>query len=92
MKGSNDGRGAGLIDSRHFIKVTDAIGLIQSSKYWTAKDQEGMKQWFSDFLNWMQTSKNGIAELNAKNNHGVWYDAQRLSMALLLAIKSRQKK
>jgi len=92
MKGSNDGRGAGLIDSRHFIKVTDAIGLIQGSKYWTAKDQEGMKQWFSDFLNWMQTSKNGVAELNAKNNHGVWYDAQRLSMALFIGDNELAKK
>src|SRR2546425_910942 len=27
IKGQNDGRGAGLIDSRHFIKLTDAIGL-----------------------------------------------------------------
>ena len=84
MKGSNDGRGAGLIDSRHFIKVIDAIGLIEKTKGWTTKDQEGMKQWFSDFLNWMQTSKNGIDEMNAKNNHGDWYDAQRLSMALFI--------
>jgi len=88
MKGSNTGRGAGLIDSRHFIKVTDAIGLIQQSKYWTAKDQQGMVQWFRDFLNWMQTSKNGKDEMNAKNNHGDWYDAQRLSFALFTGDKS----
>ncbi|MGC4101943.1 alginate lyase family protein [Ferruginibacter sp.] len=82
MKGSNDGRGAGLIDSRHFIKVVDAIGLIQGSSSWSKEDNSGMQQWFSDFLNWMQTSKNGMDEMNAKNNHGDWYDAQRLSLAL----------
>ena len=82
MKGTNDGRGAGLIDSRHLIKLVDGIGLINGSESWTAADQRGMIQWFSDFLNWMQTSKNGIEEMNAKNNHGVWYDAQRLSFAL----------
>ena len=92
IKGTNDGRGAGLIDSRHFIKVTDAIGLIQTSKYWTVKDQLGMKQWFADFLNWMQTSKNGIDEMNAKNNHGDWYDAQRLSMALFIGNTDLVKK
>jgi hypothetical protein len=43
-----------------------------------------MKKWFSEFLYWMQTSKNGVAELNTKNNHGVWYDAQRLSLALYI--------
>jgi hypothetical protein len=84
IKGVNEGRGAGLIDSRHFIKIIDAIGLLQGSKYWKIEDQKGMKQWFADFLHWMQTSENGIDEMNAKNNHGAWYDAQRLSMALFI--------
>lgn len=92
IKGVNDGRGAGLIDSRHFIKVIDGIQLIKGSKYWKDEDQQGMQKWFSDFLNWMQTSKNGIAELNAKNNHGAWYDAQRLSMALFTGNNDLAKK
>jgi len=84
MKGHNEGRGAGLIDTRHFVKLIDAIGLLKTSKSWKAADQKGMQQWFAGFLNWMQTSKNGIDELNAKNNHGAWYDAQRLAMALFI--------
>ena len=82
IKGVNTGRGAGLIDARHFIKVIDAIGLISHSKYWENSDQLAMQAWFSNFLNWMQTSKIGIHEMNTKNNHGVWYDALRLSIAL----------
>lgn len=82
VKGVNTGRGAGMIDSRHFVKLIDAIGLIQGSRDWSATDQEGMKNWFRDFLAWMQTSKNGLEEMKAANNHGAWYDAQRLSMAL----------
>lgn len=82
IRGENTGRGAGMIDSRHLVKVVDAIGLLQGSKYWKTEYQRGMKQWFSDFLTWMQTSKNGINEMNAPNNHGAWYDVQRLSMAL----------
>ena len=35
IKGVNTGRGAGLIDTRHYIKVIDAIGLLRDSKYWT---------------------------------------------------------
>ncbi|MEP7238024.1 MAG: alginate lyase family protein [Ferruginibacter sp.] len=92
IKGVNDGRGAGLIDSRHFVKLIDAIGLLQTSKSWKAEDQKGMQQWFADFLNWMQTSKTGIDELNAKNNHGAWYDAQRLSMALFTGNTELAKK
>jgi hypothetical protein len=84
VKGVNKGRGAGLIDTRHWIKLIDGIGLIKNSKYWKKEDQMAMQQWFAEFLNWMQTSKIGVAELNAKNNHGVWYDAQRLSIALYI--------
>lgn len=82
IMGVNTGRGAGLIDTRHLINVVDAIGLLKSADCWKEEDQLGMKKWFSQFLEWMQTSKNGIDEMNAKNNHGMWYDAQRLSFAL----------
>ena len=84
VKGRNDGRGAGLIDSRSFIEVVDAIGLLRNSTSWTKADQQGMQKWFTDFLQWMQTSKNGKDEMNASNNHGVWYDAQVLSYALFV--------
>lgn len=84
IKGENEGRGAGMIDARHLQKVIDAIGLIKADKNWTAADQQGMVTWFGSFLNWMQTSPNGKHELNAPNNHGDWYDALRLSIALFL--------
>lgn len=84
IKGVNEGRGAGLIDTRHWVKLIDGIGLIKNSKYWSKEDQQRMQKWFADFLNWMQTSKIGIHEMNTKNNHGAWYDAQRLSIALFI--------
>jgi len=82
VKGKNDGRGIGIIESRLFIDAIDAVGLIQSSSSWTKSDQEGMEKWFSDYLQWLMTSKNGIEEMNTKNNHGIWYDAQKLDYAI----------
>ncbi|RYY96101.1 MAG: hypothetical protein EOO11_14300 [Chitinophagaceae bacterium] len=84
MKGHNNGRGAGLIDVRHFTRVIDGIGMLKGSKSWTPADEQGMQQWFGAFLGWMQTSKNGLDELKAQNNHGTFYDALRLSMALFI--------
>jgi hypothetical protein len=84
IKGKNDGRGAGLIDTRHYVKLIDGINLLKGSKSWKKTDQQGMEQWFTEFLNWMQTSKVGMDEMNAKNNHGAWYDAQRLALALFV--------
>lgn len=82
IKGENVGRGAGLIDARNFIKVIEAIELMNRDGAYPNEDYKNMQAWFSDFLQWMQTSKNGLDELNAKNNHGVWYDALRLSISL----------
>lgn len=91
IKGINTGRGAGIIDTRHYIKVIDAIGLLQDSKYWTAEDQKGMQKWFTEYLEWMQTSANGKHEMGTENNHAVWYDAQRLSLALFIDNKDLAK-
>ena len=92
IKGQNDGRGAGLIDARHFIKMIDGLGLIKTSHSWTGEDDQQMKKWFADYLNWMQTSKNGKDEMNAQNNHGAWYDAQRMSIALYTGDNELAKK
>lgn len=82
IKGVNQGRGAGLIDGRNLIKAIEAIGLLSANKAVSKEEQVAMQQWFADFLNWMQTSKIGQEELDAPNNHGAWYDALRLSIAL----------
>ena len=92
IKGVNTGRGAGLIDARHFLKVINAVGLLKNCNCWNATDESGMEKWFSDFLQWMQTSKNGIHEMNTLNNHGAWYDALRLSIALFINDTSLEKK
>jgi hypothetical protein len=81
IKGSNDGRGAGLIETRRFVGMLETVKLLKGSKGWTNDDDLKLQNWFSDFLNWMQTSKNGMDEFDAPNNHGTWYDLQRLSYA-----------
>ena len=82
VKGKNDGRGIGIIESRILTSVVDAVGMINNSKSWSKNDQKEMEKWFNDFLQWLITSKNGIEESKAKNNHGIWYDEQKLSFAL----------
>jgi len=84
IPGHNDGRGAGLIESRHFIKVVDAAGLLGGSRAWTVKDAQALTAWFREFVNWMQTSPNGKNEAQAKNNHGSWYAAQLTCYALFI--------
>jgi Alginate lyase len=84
IPGVNTGRGIGLIETRGLVDVVDAIGLLAESKSWTAADQKGLEAWFSQFLQWMQESRNGREENAKKNNHGTFYDVQAISFALFV--------
>jgi hypothetical protein len=84
VRGQNTGRGTGLIEAVGLTSVVDSVGLLASSKTWTRADQNGLQDWFSHFLNWMQESDNGRAEAAAKNNHGTYYDLQVASFSLFL--------
>jgi hypothetical protein len=76
VKGVNDGRGTGVLEADRLLNVVDAVGLIRGSKSWTIADDDALRGWFRQFVQWMRQSKRGRDEAAAKNNHGVWYDVQ----------------
>ncbi|MBN8812531.1 MAG: alginate lyase family protein [Sphingomonas sp.] len=82
VPGREEGRAEGVLDTSRLERVVDGIGLIGPSARLTAEEQKGLEKWFSDYLDWMQTSRNGKAENAAKNNHGMWFDAQTSQFAL----------
>jgi hypothetical protein len=84
IPGVNTGRGIGLIETRGFTRVVDAVGLLKGSKALTSEDERGVKDWFGKFLQWMLDSKNGKEEAASKNNHGTYYDIQVVSYALFV--------
>ena len=92
IPGINDGRGIGIIDSVGFLKVIDAIGMLEGCRAWTKADQAGMERWFRDYLHWLQTSKNGKEEAAAANNHGSWYDVQLGAYGLFVGDADLAKK
>src|SRR5262249_4414420 len=84
IRGVNTGRGLGLIESRLFTKVIDAVGLLAGSQAWTGDDDAALRQWFTTYLDWVLTSEHGREEAIAKNNHGTYYDIQVVMFALFL--------
>jgi hypothetical protein len=92
IPGITAGRGIGIIDSRPLIKVTQAIGWLQGSPEWTPEFQQGMKEWFRAYLDWLLVSKNGREEANTKNNHVSWYLAQTAAYALFVGDREQAHK
>ena len=84
IPGEVEGRPTGLIGARGLADLVDAIGLLAGSKSWTTNDQRGMTAWVGDYFQWLTTSKIGLGEDAASNNHGTFYDVQAVSLALFL--------
>ncbi len=84
IKGVNDGRGTGIIETTRLLNVLDGIGMLQGSNSWTTADQAGMMKWIAAYSRWMHESENGLEEQAAANNHGSWYDVQSTAFYLFL--------
>jgi len=83
IPGKVEGRAAGLIDAYRLVRVVEAIGLIGKSGALTKADHAALETWFGAYADWMSTDPIAIAERDATNNHGIYYDAQLMSFALL---------
>ena len=72
IHGRFTGRGTGIIDTLHLVEVARAAPQLDLS----SEDLAGVKKWFAAYADWMNTSKNGIEEREAKNNHGTCWVTQ----------------
>jgi hypothetical protein len=83
IHGRTTGRGTGIIDTIHLVEVARAIEVLEGSGALSRAELEGVKKWFADYLDWIRTSKNGIEEREAKNNHGTCWVMQVAAFAHL---------
>jgi hypothetical protein len=83
IHGRFTGRGIGIIDTIHLVEVARAVEVLGDSKALTQAENIGLKQWFNAYLKWLTTSKNGIEERDAKNNHGTCWVMQVAEFARL---------
>ena len=82
IPGIVDGRGAGLIDFVNVYELFDGIGILAQMGLLQEETVTGVRDWYSQFIDWVLTHENGMSACNAQNNHGVWYDAHVLAAAV----------
>ncbi len=83
IQGRSTGRGTGIIDTIHLVEVARAIPVIAQAGSLQKDELAQVKQWFAAYTDWMATSKNGIEERDAKNNHGTCWTLQVAAFAAL---------
>lgn len=83
IHGRTPGRGIGIIDTLHLVEVARAVSAIETSRQISDTDLTAIRNWFADYVLWMTTSKNGLEEREAKNNHGTCWAAQAAEFARL---------
>jgi hypothetical protein len=89
IPGITNGRGIGIIESRTLTGIADAAGLMAGSKSWATTDTKQLQNWYSQYLKWMLTSKNGNEEHHWKNNHGTWFYVQAIDFALFTGDRNK---
>lgn len=72
----------GTIDACCMIIIPELIRILNQGGFMDNASMIGLKKWFSDFIEWLQTSIPGCDALKARNNHGAWYLAYMSSFAL----------
>jgi Alginate lyase len=92
IKGVSTGRGTGIIDTVHLVEVARAIQVLDGAHVWaSSSEREVIHTWFHDYVGWMTTSKNGIEERDAKNNHGSCWVLQVAAFSRLIGDKEKMR-
>lgn len=76
IKGKATGRSTGVIDMIQMMEVAQGISVMQHAKVVNINDLKIIKNWFSNYLQWVTTHPYGTEERDAKNNHGTCWVMQ----------------
>lgn len=83
IKGRFMGRGIGIIDGIQLMEVAQGVLVMQKARCFDQKQQDAVKMWFAEFLQWLTTHQYGKDEMNAQNNHGTCWAMQVASFSRL---------
>ena len=90
--GHMDGSKSGVLDGRMMTRALEGSLLIAGSSALSDVERDGLTAWAAEYLKWLTTADLAISEAAAKNNHGCYYDAQAMYIALYCGDKAQALK
>src|SRR5439155_21773098 len=91
VRGINEGRGTGIIDTVSLIYAAQGVRLLEQTQRFDKSVAAGVRQWYADYLRWMTTSVKGLDEKKATNNHATWWTAQAAAYATFTGDEAAKK-
>ncbi|TVY10922.1 alginate lyase family protein [Paenibacillus cremeus] len=73
IRGICNGRAAGIIMLRQVDRIVHALGFMEELSSEWDDVLTGMREWLSQMLEWLTTSKIGLDESRSSGNHAVWW-------------------
>jgi hypothetical protein len=83
VRGVSTGRSWGIIDTLHLVEVARAAGIVAPILL-TAEENDALRSWFRNYLQWMKTSDKGVKERDSLNNHATCWALQASEFARLI--------
>lgn len=85
IMGKNAGTKSGILEARYHISIIEVVPKLLKSKFWSQDNHNQLIAWYKEYYTWLISSKIGKdAAVKFKNNHGTWYDAQLMSIAIFI--------
>jgi len=75
IRGICSGRFIGIIDTHWLIALVVGANIIEMSGLFP-EEISGLKEWFSEYILWLNTSPKGLEEKHYHNNHSNWWNSQ----------------
>jgi hypothetical protein len=80
---ANTGRPEGLVEAVHLAEVAQSIPFLANSEALSATDLAALQKWFTDYHEWLTTSRLAGLARDQKNHHGTSWLLQAAACANL---------
>ncbi|MDB5325609.1 MAG: Alginate lyase [Phycisphaerales bacterium] len=88
---ASEGVASGVLETMRLVRALDGAALIAGSGALNEADYAGLKHWVGQYVEYLQTSPQGHAELNSGNNHETWCSVQIATYLLYLDRRDEAK-